>query len=71
MQAMSGSASSFTAKVRSARRHTIIERGYSHDALRCWRPGCGGRLFLVRVALDESALVCMLCSRGTLCDSIG
>jgi len=31
--------------------------------LLCPRPSCGGRMFIVDVALDETAAVCMLCAR--------
>jgi hypothetical protein len=31
--------------------------------LRCPRAGCGGRMFVVDIALDEKAAMCVLCAR--------
>jgi len=38
--------------------------GRESRVLHCPRPSCGGRMFVVDVALDEQAAVCMLCARS-------
>jgi hypothetical protein len=37
---------------------------HGRPVLMCPRPACGGRVFIVDVALDETAAVCMLCGRA-------
>jgi hypothetical protein len=37
---------------------------HGRPVLMCPRPACGGRVFIVDVALDEAAAVCMLCGRS-------
>jgi hypothetical protein len=54
--------------------HATVARSTTHvpgwdggrepRVLQCPRPSCGGRMFVVDVALDEQAAVCMLCARS-------